>query len=83
MSFPKHPTSEPTAVQIMADAFDEAWAVLGESGDARRHNPQELKLALAKRIIELASSSGDYDAQTLRDIAIASLTEPRLSPVQH
>ena len=75
MSFAKHPTFEPSAVQVMADAMDEAWAIL-EERDVGRGNPQELRLELAKRIIELASY-GDYDAQTLRDTAVASLASPQ------
>ena len=48
-------------------------AISEERGDVGRRNPQELKLALARRIIELAAYR-DYDAQTLRDTAVASLS---------
>jgi hypothetical protein len=82
MFIAKHPAFEPTTVQIMADAVDEAWAILEEKANATEQNPQEMKLAIAKRIIELVSQ-GDYDVQTLRDTAVASLTAPRASPVQH
>ena len=68
----KHPTFEPATIQMMANAVDEAWTIMEANGDVGRQNPQEMKLALAKRVIELASS-GDYDARTLRDTAVASL----------
>ena len=69
----KHPTFEPTTVQMMASAVDEAWAIVEANGNVGPQNVQEMKLALARRVIELASS-GDYDARALRDAAVASLS---------
>jgi hypothetical protein len=54
----------------MADALDEAWAIMEATGEASRGSPQESKLALAKCIISLASERA-YDAHTLRDAALA------------
>src|SRR5581483_8943756 len=71
-----NPAFGPTAVRTMATALDEAWAIIEENGKAERHNPQEIRLALARRIIELAAD-GDYDMATLRDAALASLALPR------
>jgi hypothetical protein len=71
----QHPTFDPKTVQIMADAFDAAWAVIEPTVTATDENLQEQKLALAKRIVELVSH-GDYDVQTLRDTAIASMMGP-------
>ena len=45
---------DPTAVRIMADAFDEAWLIIEEDGDVNRQNRQKMRLALAKCIVELA-----------------------------
>jgi len=66
------PTFEPTAVRTMADAMDQAWALLEESGNGDR-DQQETRLALARCIIELASSR-DYNTSTLRDAALTRVT---------
>jgi hypothetical protein len=60
---------DPTAVRIMADAFDEAWLIIEEDGDVNRQNRQKMRLALAKCIVELASYR-DYNASALRDAAL-------------
>jgi hypothetical protein len=78
----KNPTFDPTAVQTMADALDEAWTLMEESGTVSRFHPQETKLALARRIIELAAD-GEYDARGLCDALLASVTQPRNSVVRH
>jgi hypothetical protein len=59
----------------MADALDEAWAVMEDNGTVAPQYRLETRLALAKRIVELASC-GDYDTGVLRDAALASMTEP-------
>jgi len=74
-------TFEPTSVRVMANALDEAWNTLLLTGKAGGRNPIETKLALAKRIIELASH-GDCDPRTLRDSALASMAEPRGTQVR-
>jgi hypothetical protein len=66
----------------MADAVDAAWAVIGPKAKTTDRNPQEKRLALARRIIELVSH-GDYDRQTLRDTAIASMTGPKVDREPH
>jgi hypothetical protein len=73
----KHPTFDPRTVEIMADAFDTAWAIIEPKAKSTGQNPEEAKLALAKRIVELVSH-GDYDVQTLRDTAIASMMSSAL-----
>jgi hypothetical protein len=79
----KHSSFDPTAVQMMADALDEAWADIEATADPRhRYEPEETRLALAKRIIELASD-GYYDAGTLRDAALASVRGPCVSLAMH
>jgi hypothetical protein len=69
----KHPTFEPTTVEMMASAVDEAWAIVEANSNVGPKNAQEMKLTLARRVIELASC-GDYDARALRDAAVASLS---------
>jgi hypothetical protein len=66
----------------MADALDEAWAVMADTGTMPRQHRLETRLALAKRIIEVASY-GDYNTSVLRDAALASMTEPHASALQH
>jgi hypothetical protein len=39
----------------MADAFDAAWAIIEPKAKSTGQNPEEAKLALAKRIVELVS----------------------------
>ena len=41
----KYSTFDPTAVRTMANALDEAWAVMEENGDASRRDPLETRLA--------------------------------------
>ncbi len=72
---------EPIAVRTMATALDEAWAIIEGNGKANRHNPQEVRLALARCIIELAAD-GNHDTATLRDAALAGVMLPRVAPAQ-
>ena len=67
-----HPAFDPKAVQLMADAFEAAWPIIRPKAKMTDQSLEELKVALAKRIVELVSH-GDYDGQTLRDTAIASM----------
>jgi hypothetical protein len=67
---------EPTTVRAMADAVDEGWTILLQVDAAARSRPNETRLALAKRILELASA-GSHDVRTLRDMAVASLAASR------
>ena len=73
-----YPAFEPTAVQTMADALDQAWAVIENTGSVTPQHRLETRLALANRIIELASY-GDYNASVLRDTALASMREQHAS----
>jgi hypothetical protein len=66
----------------MADALDEAWAVMEDTVTVSPLHRQEMRLALAKRIIELASY-GANNTSVLRDAALASMTEPRASALLH
>jgi hypothetical protein len=68
----QYPTFDPKAVQLMADAFEAAWPIIRPKPKMTDQSLEELKLALAKRIVELVSH-GDYDVQTLPDTAIASM----------
>jgi hypothetical protein len=76
------PAFEPTAVQTMADALDQAWAVMEGTGTMTPQHRLETRLALANRIIELASY-GDCNTRVLRDAALASMTEQHASALQH
>jgi hypothetical protein len=67
------PAFDPAAVRTMADALDEAWANMEETGAARRSDPLETRLALARCIIELAAN-GPHNASALRDAALDRLT---------
>jgi hypothetical protein len=66
----------------MADALDEAWAVMQDTGTVTPQDRLETRLALANRIIELASY-GDFNTAVLRDAALASMTEQHASALQH
>jgi hypothetical protein len=77
----QYPAFDPAAVRTMADALDEAWAILAGNGRGGRSDPQETRLALARCIIGLASA-GDYDTATLRDAALARLPMAYTSPPQ-
>jgi hypothetical protein len=70
-----HSAFDPKKVQLMTDAFDAAWLIIRPKANMTDQSLEELRLALAKRIVELVSH-GDYDVQTLRDTAIASMTSP-------
>jgi hypothetical protein len=76
------PAFEPTAVQTMADALDQAWAVMEGTGTVTPQHRLETRLALANRIIEL-TSYGEYNTSVLRDAALASMTEQHASALQH
>jgi hypothetical protein len=67
-----HPAFDPEAVLFLVDAFNDAWAIVRESGGVTDDNAEAARLALAKRIVELAEH-GQYDRQSLRDTAVASL----------
>ena len=71
----KHPTFDPKAVELMAGAFEAAWPIIRPKANMTDQSLEELRLALAKRIVELVSH-GDYDDQVLRDTAIASMRDP-------
>lgn len=67
-----HPAFDPEAVLFLVDSFNDAWAIVRESGGVTGDNAEAARLALAKRIVELAEH-GQYDRQSLRDTAVASL----------
>jgi hypothetical protein len=52
-------------------AFDEAWAIVERYDGVNDANRDAIRIALAKRIVEL-SGSNSGDPQSLRDTAIAS-----------
>lgn len=69
----EHPAFDPEAVLFLVDAFNDAWAIVRESGGVSDDNAEAARLALAKRIVELAEH-GQYDRHSLRDTAVASLS---------
>ncbi len=68
----EYPTFDPKTARLMIDAFEAAWPVIRPKAKMTDQSLEELRLALAKRIVELVSH-GDYDSQTFRDTAIASM----------
>jgi hypothetical protein len=69
-----HLTFTPEKVNLMAEAFDFAWPIVRAKAGISDRNIEAARLALAKRIVDLASN-GDYDRQSLSDTAIASMTK--------
>jgi hypothetical protein len=77
----KHPTFDPMAIQTMADAVDEAWAIMKATGHVSPQNPQEMRLALAKSVIEVAAV-GDHNIHALRDAALARVARSHASVIR-
>jgi hypothetical protein len=64
-------TFTPEALQLVLQAFDEAWAIVERHDGVNDDNRDAMRVALAKRIVELSASNAG-DPQTLRDTAVAS-----------
>jgi hypothetical protein len=62
----------PEDVQLLVDAFDDAWALVKRYDGITDDNRDAMRLALAKRIVE-SSDIADGDRLKLRDWALASL----------
>ena len=67
----------PDQTEMIAKAFDDAWAQLGDETDPAMASL--VRTALAKRIIETAQRPG-IDPQKLRDDAIAYVKNNPLWP---
>ena len=67
----------PDQTEMIAKAFDDAWAQLGDETDPAMASL--VRTALAKRIIETAQRPG-IDAQKLRDDAVAYVKNNPLWP---
>jgi hypothetical protein len=70
-----YPAFPPEQIEQLATAFDDAWTACVASGIVTDANQEELRWALGRRIVELASD-GELDAIRLRDAAVASLGVP-------
>ena len=67
----------PDQTEMIAKAFDDAWAELGDEADPTMASL--VRTALAKRIIETAQRPG-IDVQKLRDDAVAYVKNNPLWP---
>ena len=68
---------QPEQTEMIAKAFDDAWATAGDEADPAMASL--VRTALAKRIIETAQRPG-IDVQKLRDDAIAYVKNNPLWP---
>ena len=66
---------DPEAVEVLSDAFEDAWARLKQSGSAFTRPAYELgaREVLAKYIIEMAQR-GERDKRQLTEAAVTYLT---------
>jgi len=69
----------PQQTEMIAKAFDDAWARVKGDDDADPAMASLVRTALAKRIIE-AAHRPDMDARKLRDDAIEYVRNNRLWP---
>jgi len=72
----ERPAFTPEEVVKLANVFDEAWRILGAGGGLTLDEREEKRLALARRIVDLAEGGLHNDPDVLRDAAIASLQRP-------
>jgi hypothetical protein len=70
---------DPESIQILSDAFEDAWQSLHTSGTTLHLGGQEEQTSemLARYIIELAKL-GETDPHRLRDAALAHLAEANI-----
>ena len=71
----ERPAFNPEEVERLARVFDDAWRVY--SADATDAEREARRLALARRIVELAEGGLHNDPDALRDAALASLNGAR------
>jgi hypothetical protein len=62
---------EPETVLLLVEAFDGAWAAVRRFDGINDQNREEIRQALAKRIVELWDASNS-DPKTTADAALAS-----------
>jgi hypothetical protein len=78
--FPHDGSFDPSSIQVMTDAFEEAWVTLNVSGVSFQDggfNEAAVRERLAKCIIQMASA-GVRDQQLLRDAALEHLAQNSL-----
>lgn len=66
------PAFTPEALQVVVQAYDDAWAVVEHYDGITAENREALRLELAKRIVELSDAAAG-DAKRLSHEALASL----------
>jgi hypothetical protein len=65
----EHPAFSPEAVEILVNAFDDAWGVIRRDVSINKANREASRLKLARLVVVLAKP-GDLDREWLRDSAI-------------
>jgi hypothetical protein len=70
---------DPESIQVLCDAFEDAWRALHTSGTTSHLGGQEEQTSemLARYIIELAKL-GERDPRRLREAALAHLAEANI-----
>jgi hypothetical protein len=59
----------PEAVEVLVNAFDDAWAVVGRGAGMDEASREAKRLQLARLVVVLAKP-GDLDRERLRDSAV-------------
>jgi hypothetical protein len=68
---------DPLDLEILERAFEGAWNALKENGALVDPDSDEaLEAALRRELIQIALLNGVSDAETLRDVLLAALSDP-------
>jgi len=67
---------DPLDLEILERAFDGAWVAVKENNAlAHLDSDEELEAALRRELIEIARFNGVSDAETLRDVLLAAISD--------
>jgi hypothetical protein len=67
---------DPLEREILERAFEGAWVAVKENGAlVDLDSDEELEAALRRELIEIARFNGANDAETLRDVLLATLSD--------
>jgi hypothetical protein len=74
---PEGAAFRPDDLQLMSDAFDDAWKTYRASDGVNEGNREDKRAVLARRVVDLACA-GRFDKFSLRDAALGSLGVRRI-----